>query len=98
MVCHDAPASVPLLLDPPSPSWARHDLERAAAHRHTLQAIVEHVQPRWLIHGHYHVEHETAVTTPWGLLSTAGLNREGAARNYRVLDVRQMAFVPEVVA
>lgn len=90
MVCHDAPSSVPLKL-PPAPDWW--ELEPARVHRKVLQAVVDDVQPGWLLHGHYHYAHDTTVRMGLRRVRVAGLAADGAlAGNYRVLNVRTMTW------
>lgn len=91
MVCHDAPSSVPLNLPRPAPGWW--ELEPAEKHRELLQAVVDDVRPRWLMHGHYHLSHDTTVRMAHGDVHVTGLDRDGAlSGNYRVLDVRTMEW------
>jgi hypothetical protein len=93
MVCHDAPMSVPLRLPPPSRGWDSRDLARADHHRDVLQGIVDEVRPRWLMHGHYHLSHETTVKMAHGPVQVTGLDMDGAVRgNYRVLNVETMGW------
>ena len=93
MVTHDCPAGVPLDLPKPPSWWAMEDAYR---HRLLLGAVVSTVQPSWLVHGHYHLEHDTTIDTSFGPLRVTGLDRDGALRgNFRVLDVRSMEWVTE---
>lgn len=97
MVCHDAPSSVPLNLPRPAPGWW--ELEPAERHRELLQAVVNDVRPRWLMHGHYHLAHDTTVAMAHGDVHVTGLDRDGApSGNYRVLDVRAMTWEHAVLA
>lgn len=93
MLCHDAPAGVPLQLPAPPSWWDRNDLARSALHRERLRAIVEEVRPAYLMHGHYHLQHTTMAHMPYGPLVAVGFDKNNAeAGNYRVLDVRTMEF------
>lgn len=93
MVCHDAPDGVPLRLPAPPSWWNRDDLARAAQHRERLRAIVEVVQPAYLMHGHYHQHHRSTVRMPYGPLAATGFDKNNArSGNYSVLDVRTMEF------
>lgn len=95
MLCHDAPASVPLRLRPPPRWWAAADLARADRHREQLQDVVDAMRPSHLIHGHYHLEHQQTVPMAHGPVEVTGLDRDRALRgNYRVLDVRHMRWLP----
>jgi hypothetical protein len=94
MVCHDRPAFAPLVLPTPPSAWRQGDLLRSEVHRQRLQAVVEHVKPRLLVHGHYHYEDDTLVSVPWGELRVTGLDRDGGrGANIRVLDTRTLAWV-----
>ncbi|WP_372663642.1 metallophosphoesterase [Amycolatopsis kentuckyensis] len=94
MVCHDRPACAPLALPPPPRSWRQGDLLRSDLHRQRLQAVVDHVKPRLLIHGHYHYEDDTVVRVPWGELRVTGLDCDGGrGANVRVLNTRTLAWV-----
>lgn len=94
MVCHDRPAFAPLVLPKPPRSWRQSDLLRSDIHRQRLQAVVEHVKPRLLVHGHYHSEDDTMVPTPWGELRVTGLDCDGGhGANVRVLNTRTLAWV-----
>jgi hypothetical protein len=93
MVCHDAPANVPLPLPPPDRTWAPADLERSDRHRARLQSVVDVVRPDYLLHGHHHIEHDTVVPMSHGPVMVTGLDREGRLwGNYRLLDVRTMTY------
>lgn len=95
MICHDCPAGVPLALPPPSPYWAPMHLLLSDLHRQRLRAVVDHVKPQVLMHGHYHLEHYAEVSTEWGVLRVTGLDREaGKGANLRVLDTRTLAWEP----
>lgn len=90
MVCHDCPAGVPLKLPNPPAWW---EMEPAENHRDVLAEIVTEVQPRWLMHGHYHLAHDTTVTMTHGAVQVTGLAADGAPfGNYRVLNVRTMTW------
>lgn len=91
MLCHDAPADVPLRLSAPPRWWHPDDLDRSAQHRQRLQAIVDIVRPTYLLHGHYHLSHYTVVEMNHGPVTVTGLDKNnGRGVNYRVLDVQVM--------
>lgn len=93
MVCHDAPSSVRLRLPAPSRLWAARDLARSDRHREQLQDIVDAIRPSHLLHGHYHLEHDTTVEMEHGPVAVTGLDCDGTIRgNYRLLDVRTMTY------
>ena len=95
MVCHDRPSCAPLALARPPTSWRQCDLRRSDLHRQRLQAVVDHVKPRLLVHGHYHCDDDTVVPVPWGELRVTGIGMDGGPRpNVRVLNTRSLAWVP----
>lgn len=90
MVTHDCPSGVPLNLPTPPAWW---EMEPAENHRDVLAEIVAEVKPKWLMHGHYHLAHDTTVQMPHGTVRVTGLDCENTLTgNYRVLDVRSMAW------
>lgn len=95
MVCHDAPAGVPLHLPPPQPAWAwaPADLARSDDHRILLRGVVDQVRPRWLMHGHYHpgFGHQT-VTMGHGPVEVTRFDGDGSGGNWAVLDVAAMGW------
>lgn len=98
MLTHDCPAGVPLTLPPPHSTWAASDLARAAEHRELLAEITCQVQPRHILHGHYHLFHRTDTDLGYGPVQVTGLDRDGAVfGNFGVLDVRDMSWHPPVL-
>lgn len=94
MISHDTPMRVPLRLPPPSRSWAMHDLARADAHRERLQDLVDQVRPELIVHGHYHLHHDTTVAMGHGPVRVLGLDMDGAVDgNHRVVDTRTLAVL-----
>lgn len=95
MVCHDAPAAVPITYSPAPVWWDLADLARSDAHRELLQRVVDHVQPRWLMHGHHH-QHlpERPVTMRHGPVQVTGLDQLGGHPDghHRVLDITTMRW------
>lgn len=90
MVTHDCPAGVPMALPKPPAWW---EMEPAENHRDVLAGIVAEVRPRWLMHGHYHLAHNTTVAMAHGEMQVTGLAADGAlAGNYRLLNVRTMEW------
>ena len=89
MVTHDAPirAHVPLGKDK---TWGfpDHLIEASQAHRWLMQMVVDEVKPRWLIHGHYHIDYEDTV----GDTQVVGLSFDGDAleKNILVREVKGM--------
>jgi hypothetical protein len=91
MVTHDCPQGVPLSLSGNVPGWW--ELGPAEEHRRILRQIVDQVKPFWLVHGHYHLFHNTVVDLGWGCLRVVGLDCDGAWAGHTVLcDVRDMTF------
>lgn len=92
MVTHDAPSTVRLPLGPPDPSWSLADLARADRHRERLQQVVDVVMPSVIVHGHYHLAHESVTPMHYGPVEVLGLDREGSGGtgNFGVLDVRDL--------
>jgi len=78
LVCHDAPTSIDFNL--------KHLYSAGEANRATLDNVAAAIQPRLILHGHYHMYHDTLVGTTrvvglgcelnvldlFGLLSLAG--------------------------
>lgn len=93
MVCHDAPTLVPMTFGQWPSGWDLADKARADAHRDRLQAIVNEVQPSWLLHGHYHRYHDQLVSMDHAVVRVVGLAADEAlAGSYRVLNVETMAL------
>jgi hypothetical protein len=93
VVSHDCPSTVPLRLGPPSASWAPRDLILSDWHRGLVQDIVDEVEPSFLLHGHYHLEHDTTVRMAHGDVRVTGFAcDEMLSGNWRTLDVRSMEF------
>lgn len=96
MLCHDAPASVPLRLPPPDRSWASVDLARSDRHRELLQDIVDQIRPSHLLHGHYHLSHHRTVHMGHGPVQVRGLNCDGTVTgNYTVVNNRTMEITDQ---
>lgn len=74
MITHDLPASCPLPNDRKSGGWPEAELIASEEHRLILQSVVDEVQPKLLVHGHFHVRHENQV----GGLHVVGLDMNGA--------------------
>lgn len=72
MVTHDAPTDAPVPLG--DPSWIpESDQIMAKKHRELLQDVVDIVEPRFLIHGHYHNSYAGVVNDVY----YRGLNMDG---------------------
>lgn len=87
LVCHDRPFAAPLPLQ--TPSWVPfYLLAESDAHRQLIQQAVNAVQPRVVVHGHYHdyddhSQDRIVVDMPHGPVLIVGLDRDGTtiARN-----------------
>jgi Icc-related predicted phosphoesterase len=92
MITHDCPNGVPMNLPPP-PSWW--ELGPAEQHRQVMRRVVEHVQPELLVHGHYHLFHDSKVDFDHGTTRVIGLDCDGTttADNTVVLDTRTLETV-----
>lgn len=87
MFTHDCPTNVDLHLG--DGSWIPiQDRHAARVHRDILQRIVDHVQPKHLFHGHYHMKHDTMM----GDVAVHGLNCDGNMFNQTmtVCDVAEL--------
>lgn len=91
VLAHDCPAGVPLGLPPLPTAWGSEE-SRANEHRVRLLAVLDSVQPRWLIHGHYHYAHRKKVPMRWGDLEVTGLDCDGGYSNWAILDVSRMSW------
>jgi hypothetical protein len=94
MVTHECPAGVTHTFPPPPPFWDLRDLARNDAHRERLQRVADAVQPSYLIHGHLHLGYQRTTDFGYGPVQITGLDRDGAKRNYAVLDVKTMEWEP----
>lgn len=97
LLCHDAPACVPVTFGP-RPDWW--DTTRADAHRHALQAVVDQVKPRYVFHGHLHQAYAKHVDMPWGVMWAVCLDCGPAEHhpnpgpNAVLVDVPELTFEP----
>jgi len=79
LLSHDAPSCAPVPLSPRAelpPAWYR-ELEACDEHRQRMQEALDVVQPRVVVHGHYHVSYAADVVRPWGSVHFAGLSQDG---------------------
>jgi predicted phosphodiesterase len=88
VVSHDCPDRVHLPLDD-SGRWPEPMLTAAAQHRETLRYAITRARPRVIVHGHYHVAHDTAADLGWGPVRVVGLDRDTTtlAANTWVVDL-----------
>jgi hypothetical protein len=88
LLCHDAPSgwTIPgLAPDHELPlSW---QLERPTCeeHRDRLREVVELVEPRILIHGHYHQAYSATSAERWGAMQIEGLSEDGSSGAFATL-------------
>jgi hypothetical protein len=92
IVTHDCPAGVRHSFPPPPYWWDVRDMARSDAHQERLQRIVDAVQPRWILHGHLHRSYARTVDFGYGPVQVTGLNCDGQAGNYAVLNVKTMTW------
>jgi Icc-related predicted phosphoesterase len=95
LVTHDAPAGweIPGLMPRSSlPREWQKELPACEAHREKLAEVLNIVQPKVLVHGHYHVGYSKTVDMPWGALDVSGLNCEFTARWGMVIYKREDGF------
>lgn len=95
---HDAPAG----LDIPGISreggialWGPEAIDVAEAHRRTLAKALEPTRPALLVHGHYHVRHESTWTYRGGKAHVVGLDCDihRPADNTWLMDLEEMAKI-----
>jgi predicted phosphodiesterase len=91
MVTHDSPSAVRMNFGTPPSFWDPMDLARADAHREQLQDLVDVVQPKVLVHGHYHQVVRTTIE-PYGT-QVIGLDMDGVDGNYTLFDTRKLEEV-----
>ena len=94
MVTHDCPAGVEHTFPPLPPWWPAADLRRNDTHRSLLREIVLAVRPRWLMHGHLHIDYQRSIDLGGGPLEITGLDRDGAQHgNWAILEVASMRWL-----
>jgi hypothetical protein len=93
MVTHECPAGVVHTFDPPPVWWDDADLARNDVHRERMQRVVDAVEPKFFMHGHLHRCYERNVQFGYGRCRVNGLDMDGTAGNFAVLDVEAMTWV-----
>jgi hypothetical protein len=91
VISHDRPAQAPLALPPWPDEWDLADLARSEAHRDRIQRVVDGIQPRLQMHGHYHVYSHDFAGMPFGQLELLALDmnrRAGSLMRVNVVDLR----------
>lgn len=91
ILSHDAPSSEPLNLLPPPDMWLPM-IPAAEEHRERLERICAQVKPLHIFHGHYHRVKQGVAHAPWGSYEYLGLDMDGTAYNWGILDTRTMDF------
>lgn len=71
--------------------WPSAALLQAADHRERLGLVTDVVQPRFVMHGHYHVDYCKSVDLGYGPVSVYGLNCNGSTLRANVLVVDLIA-------
>jgi hypothetical protein len=87
LAAHDCPSDFMPELPPPPYWW---DLEPCHESSRRLQQIVDATAPAHVFHGHLHTEREQVIDTASGDVHVIGLDADGAAGNYRVVDTRTL--------
>lgn len=88
LLAHDAPAGwdIPGLLPDPALPWDWR-LERPACeeHRSRLREALDILQPKIVVHGHYHQAYDLERAESWGPLRVAGLSEDGTPGAFATL-------------
>lgn len=95
VITHDCPEGVDVPgIDGNSYGFPATALDWAAIHRQGLGRVVQTVRPRWLWHGHYHVNHSAELAYPDGTsCQVRGLDMNGT--EFRVnMDVVDLGDLP----
>jgi len=88
-ICHDAPAgwTIPNL---PSARGLPHlwhvELPACWDHRRQIARITEQVEPKLVVHGHYHCGYQLNLDMGSGPIDIVGLSEDGTADNLALLD------------
>jgi hypothetical protein len=90
LLTHDVGTAVDLHLPPWPRMWPESERVRAEAHRDRVQRLTDGISPQWQVHGHYHQFHRSYV--PATNTHVTGLNMDGKAGNWGVLNVRDMEW------
>lgn len=77
MLTHDAPSGIDVPGLPPTSTWQPAEVERAHRHRDLLREVVDAVQPKGLVHGHFHSRYDAELAVDGGhRVSVIGLANE----------------------
>src|SRR5882724_248316 len=92
LLSNDAPAWVPLNLNPDIPKAWLPQIPFAEAHRKLMSEICESVQPSWIFHGHYHIPANQFLSVPWGECRVVSLDMNGETGNWGLLNLESMTW------
>lgn len=88
LISHDCPEEVliPGLQDSER-LWPVEHLQGAKRHRRMLSALTTQVQPRLIVHGHYHRKYESMSQLGYGPVHVIGLDCDGASleKNVKIM-------------
>lgn len=96
LLSHDAPLASPASPGYPPGSYPRGDELADRAHRRLVQAVMDAVRPRLVLHGHFHRRYRSTVRTGGRACEVIGLAHDGGsvADNLAWLDARTLRIVP----
>lgn len=86
LLSHDAPAEVPI--DRIFPSFHKND-SNTYSNRQMLQAVVDDVDPNWVLHGHYHYRYNHDVPSEKRKIVGLGANVGPFHDSYVVVDLSE---------
>lgn len=91
ILSHDAPYLPPMMNDDLAP-FPKIDLQISALHREKYKVIYKNAKPKYVFHGHYHVDYTETYKEPWGDVVVRGLNCDGTylSENMTVIDTEDM--------
>lgn len=95
MFTHDAPSSIRLMenLDKSKGEWDPTELNVSAQNRLKLEEVVGAVQPKILIHGHYH----WAYNAMWGDTAVLGLDKSQNMNSMAIFDTEKWTEQYELI-
>ncbi len=88
LLTHDVPTFVDMSAVALVNGGQFHIIPEAEKNRKKLDRVVEKCTPRYIYHGHYHVDYKQHVTFPHGEVYVEGLNCDGSGpRSWTVLEL-----------
>lgn len=92
LVCHDAPAGIPVPHTYPDGTFPLEDERIGEAHRDTVRAVVDGTHPRLIAHGHFHQHYRSTL----GTAAVIGLAHDHHDPEFNVafIDTASLALVP----